>query len=82
VAYAYINQTLTPSAQQACVTKGAAFPVVDAAIGAVPKQLRYTHAAAVVRKAPIVQGPPADATGGLVPFSDWIHAWEQFKASI
>jgi spermidine/putrescine-binding protein len=82
LAYAYINQSLTPAAQRACVSKGAAFPVVDSAIGAVPKELRYTQPAAVIRTAPIVQGPPADATGGLVPFSDWIHAWEQFKASI
>jgi spermidine/putrescine-binding protein len=82
LAYAYINETLTPPAQSACVTKGAAFPVVDAAIPAVPKELRYSHPAAVIRKAPIVQGPPADGTGGMVPFSDWIHAWEQFKASM
>lgn len=82
VAYAYINQSLEPAAQHACVAKGAAFPVVDAAISAVPRELRYTTPAAIIRKAPIVQGPPADSSGGFVPFSDWIHAWEQFKASI
>ena len=82
LAYAYINQSLEPAAQHACVTKGAAFPVVDAAIGALPSELRYATPASIIRKAPIVQGPPADSSGGLVPFSEWIHAWEQFKASI
>jgi spermidine/putrescine-binding protein len=82
VAYAYMNQSLTPAAQRACVAKGAAFPVVSSAIGAVPKELRYKSAADVIAKAPIVEGPPADSSGGLVPFSDWIKAWEQFKASI
>lgn len=81
-AYAYINQSLEPAAQVACVTKGAAFPVVDAAISAVPKELRYSTPASIIKNAPIVQGPPADSSGGLVPFSEWIHAWEQFKASI
>jgi putative spermidine/putrescine transport system substrate-binding protein len=82
LAYAYVNESLTPAAQRACVTKGAAFPVVNAAIGAVPKELRYTKPADVIRKAPIVPGPPADSSGGVVPFSEWIHAWEQFKASV
>ena len=82
LAYAYMNQSLRPEAQLACVTKGAAFPVVSAAKSAVPGPLQYQSAAAVIKEAPLVPGPPADASGGKVPFSEWITAWEQFKTSV
>jgi spermidine/putrescine-binding protein len=82
LAYKYVDQTLTVPAQRACVKKGAAFPVMDAAKDVVPKELRYRSAKAIIDRAPLLPGPPADASGGLVPFSEWVSAWESFKAGI
>lgn len=81
-AYKYIDQTLTVPAQRACVKKGAAFPVLSAAKDQLPPELRYDSATAIIQQAPLLPGPPADAVGGHVPFSEWLKAWENFKASV
>ena len=81
-AYKYIDNSLTVAAQRACSTKGAAFPVLRAATDAVPKELRYSNAAEVVEQAPILPGPPADSADGIVPYSEWVAAWEDFKQGV
>lgn len=82
LAYKYVDQTLTVPAQRACVKKGAAFPVMNGAKDALPKELRYRSSQEIIQRAPLLPGPPADATGGLVPFSEWVSAWEAFKAGV
>jgi spermidine/putrescine-binding protein len=82
VAYKYTDQTLTVAAQRACVKKGAAFPVIDAAKDMVPPELRYDSSQEIIEQAPLLAGPPADDSAGTVPFSEWVEAWESFKASI
>lgn len=79
-ALAYMNRTLLPEVQSAVVTKGAAFPVVDAAVSAVPKELQYSSVASVLHEAPLQPGVPVDSKGGYVPFQQWVAAWEQFQA--
>lgn len=82
-AYKYIDNTLTVSAQRACSKHGAAFPVLKAATSAVPEELRYADAAEVIEQAPIVPGAPAEAgDDGIVPYSEWIAAWEDFKQGV
>lgn len=82
VAYKYVDQTLTIAAQRACVKKGAAFPVIDSAKNVVPPELRYDTSQEIIDQAPLLSGPPADASGGFVPFSEWVQAWESFKAGV
>jgi hypothetical protein len=48
----------------------------------VPPELRYDTAQEIIDQAPLLTGPPADASGGLVPFSEWVQAWESFKAGV
>lgn len=79
-ALAFMNHCLEPSVQEAVVRQGAAFPVVDAAVSAVPPQLRYQSAAAVLAKAPLEPGVPVTGAHGYVPFSEWLTAWESYKA--
>ena len=79
-ALAFMNHCLEPSVQAAIVTEGAAFPVVDSAVSAVPPQLAYKSAAAVLEKAPLEPGVPVTDAHGFVPFSEWLTAWETYKA--
>jgi spermidine/putrescine-binding protein len=79
-ALAYMNRTLLPEVQAAVVAKGAAFPVVDAAVSAVPNELQYSSVASVLHEAPLQPGVPVDGKDGYVPFQQWVAAWEQFQA--
>jgi spermidine/putrescine-binding protein len=79
-AYAYINQSLTPEAQKAVVTASAAFPVANAAVSAVPKELRYDKAGSILSQAPLTEGLPVEGSDDVVPFAKWVEAWSQFKS--
>jgi spermidine/putrescine-binding protein len=80
-AYAYINHALTPAAELASTKKSQALPVLDSAISALPKQLRYKTASEVLKIAPLLPGVTVETGGPDVPFQDWVKAWEQFKAA-
>jgi spermidine/putrescine-binding protein len=80
-AYAYINHALTPAAELASTKKSQAFPVLDSAITALPKALRYKTASDVLKKAPLLPGVTVETGGSDVPFQDWVKAWEQFKTA-
>jgi spermidine/putrescine-binding protein len=79
-AYAYISQSLTPEAEKAVVTASAAFPVVNAAVTAVPKELRYESAGSILSQAPLTGGLPIEGSDEVVPFPDWVEAWSRFKS--
>lgn len=80
-AYAYINKALTPAAELASTKKSQAFPVLDSAISALPKELRYKTASQVLKQAPLLPGVTVETGGPDVPFQEWVKAWEKFKSS-
>ncbi len=77
--YRYMNQAIGLAAQLASTRKSLAFPVVDAAVVALPKELRYKTADQVLRFAPLMPGVTVKTGGPDVPFAQWIAAWERFK---
>jgi len=80
-AYAYINKALTLPAQSASTKKSQAFPVLDSAIGVLPKALQYKSAEQVLKIAPLLPGVTVETSGTDVPFQEWVKAWEVFKAA-
>jgi spermidine/putrescine-binding protein len=79
--YAMINQSLSPEAQIASTELSLANPVVDAAIDALPPELRYASADEVLERAPLLPGVTVEEGGEFVPFQEWLKAWEQFKSA-
>jgi spermidine/putrescine transport system substrate-binding protein len=79
-AFAYIDRSITPEAQAAVSAQGLAFPVVDSAVTALPKAMRYGSPDEILAEAPLLPGPPVDDSGGFVPFQEWLTAWQQFKS--
>ena len=78
-AYRYMNQAIGLPAQLASTRKSLAFPVLDAAVTVLPKELQYKTAGQVLRFAPLMPGVTVKTGGPDVPFQQWITAWEQFK---
>ena len=79
-ALSFMNHSLTTEAQAALAIKAVTFPVVDSALDAVPKALRYSSIDSILSKAPLTSGAPYSSAGGYVPFPEWVTAWERFKA--
>jgi spermidine/putrescine-binding protein len=80
--YDYINRALTTPAQMASTKSSLAFPVNNAAIGALPKAMQYTSVPQIFREAPLMAGVTVKTNTKYVPFSGWLTAWEQYKAGI
>lgn len=77
--YAYINHSLSTPAQIASTKSSLAFPVNNAAIGALPKALQYTNATDVLAKIPLLPGVTVETNTPYVPFQQWLSAWETYK---
>lgn len=80
--YAYINNALTAQAQIASTKFSQALPVNNAAISVLPKQLQYTSVREIFSEAPLMPGVTVKTNTKYVPFSGWLQAWEQYKASV
>jgi putative spermidine/putrescine transport system substrate-binding protein/spermidine/putrescine transport system substrate-binding protein len=80
-AYNFINSCLSAESQKLTTARSLAFPVDDAAISALPKELQYTSSEEVLKKAPLMPGVTVETGGPDVPFQDWVKAWEEFKAA-
>ena len=80
-AYAYMDQSLTLEAQRAMVTASLANPVRDDAIDALPENIQYESAEAVLSAAPVLPGVTVEEGTDEVPFQDWLIAWEEFKGA-
>jgi len=80
-AYKFINSCLSTASQELTTAHSLAFPVNDAAISALPKELQYTSSEAVLKNAPLMPGVTVETGGPDVPFQEWVQAWEEFKAA-
>jgi spermidine/putrescine-binding protein len=80
-AYAFINESLGADSQKLTTAHSLAFPVNDAAISALPKELQYTSSETVLKDAPLMPGVTVEEGGPDVPFQQWVQAWEEFKAA-
>ncbi len=78
--YGWINQAIGEQSEAAVSANGLAFPVVDAAVTALPKSLQYTTPTDILNEAPLQPGPPIDSSQGFVPFQDWLSAWNDYKS--
>lgn len=79
--YRYMNQAISLPAQIASTKKSLAFPVLDAAVNALPQAMQYKTATQVLQQAPLQAGVTVKTGGPYVPFSQWLQAWEQYKSA-
>jgi spermidine/putrescine-binding protein len=79
--YAMLDQSLTPEAQLETTKTSLANPVVDSAVSGLPEELQYASADEVLENAPLLPGVTVEEGGDVVPFQDWLDAWEQFKSA-
>ena len=80
-AYRFIDSSLGVDSQKLSTAHSLAFPVNDAAISALPKELQYASSETVLKAAPLMPGVTVEEGGADVPFQQWVQAWEEFKAS-
>jgi spermidine/putrescine-binding protein len=80
-AYRFIDSSLAAGSQKLSTAHSLAFPVNDAAISALPKEMQYASSQAVLTTAPLMPGVTVEEGGPDVPFQKWVQAWEEFKAS-
>ena len=80
-AYKFINSSLDTESQKLSTAHSLAFPVNDAAISALPKDMQYASSDTVLKAAPLMPGVTVEEGGPDVPFQQWVQAWEEFKAS-
>jgi spermidine/putrescine transport system substrate-binding protein len=80
-AYKFINDSLDTESQKLSTAHSLAFPVNDAAVSALPKDLQYASSDSVLKAAPLMPGVTVEEGGPDVPFQQWVQAWEEFKAS-
>ena len=78
--YAWIDQAITEPAQAATSAQGLAFPVVQAAVTALPKPMQYSSPDEILSQAPLLPGVPITDADGYVPYQEWLNAWNEFKA--
>lgn len=79
--YAMLDQSLSPDAQLETTKTSLANPVVDSAVAGLPSELQYDSADDVLERAPLLPGVTVEEGGDVVPFQDWLEAWEQFKSA-
>lgn len=79
-AYKWINTAIAAPAQLALAKSSGAFPVVDAAVKGLPKELQYANPSEVLNQAPLLPGPPVDTSEGYVPFQQWLSFWNAYKS--
>jgi spermidine/putrescine-binding protein len=79
--YAMLDQSLSPDAQLETTKTSLANPVVDSAVSGLPSELQYDSADDVLERAPLLPGVTVEKGGDVVPFQDWLEAWEQFKSA-
>jgi spermidine/putrescine-binding protein len=79
--YAMLDQSLSPDAQLETTKTSLANPVVDSAVSGLPSELQYDSADDVLERAPLLPGVTVEEGGDVVPFQDWLEAWEQFKSA-
>lgn len=80
-AYKFIDSSLATESQKLSTAHSLAFPVNDAAISALPKEMQYDSSQGVLATAPLMPGVTVEEGGPDVPFQEWVTAWEEFKAS-
>lgn len=79
-AYKWIDTAIADPAQLALAKISGAFPVVDAAVEGLPKELQYSNPSEVLNQAPLLPGPPVDTSAGYVPFQQWLSFWNAYKS--